>query len=344
MPAKGTRTGAAIFEGVAEAVSRASDAHAPKAAAVRDKALTAFMERGERELAGPLRGIMDELLASEALPDHYRAIFERVSSPERQFDFLYDVAAVLSFVLSAAFAVGQPLVQGVLNEIWARHPSMPLRPQDAAEGWLRGAMDSGEAEAEALASGTDLRRFRILQELAGNPPGPQELLEMWRRDIIGDSKLERGIRQSRLRNEWTEELKALATRLLDVQAVLEGVRRGLVTRGEAERELRGHGFSAQGVEVLLAPESGSSVGGLVNVTPSLSDFIRFAGREVFEPDQRAALGIDDEFPAQMATFATQLGISERFARDYWAAHWDIPSVQQGIEMLHRRVISRADLE
>ena len=78
--------------------------------------------------------------------------------------------------------------------------------------------------------------------------------------------------------------------------------------------------------------------------PPVGDLIRMAVREVFSPEIRERFGQDEGFPVEFAEFGKQQGISEFWARAYWAAHWVLPSAQQGFEMLHRKVITEEDLD
>lgn len=78
--------------------------------------------------------------------------------------------------------------------------------------------------------------------------------------------------------------------------------------------------------------------------PPVSDLITMSVREVFSPDIRARFQQDEGYPAQFTGFAEQQGLSEEWARNYWAAHWSLPSITMGFEMLHRRVIDESDLD
>ena len=69
-----------------------------------------------------------------------------------------------------------------------------------------------------------------------------------------------------------------------------------------------------------------------------------AVREVFTPDIRERFELDEGFPAQFQETAKQQGVSEEWAKNYWAAHWVLPSVTQGFAMLHRKVITLDDLD
>lgn len=77
--------------------------------------------------------------------------------------------------------------------------------------------------------------------------------------------------------------------------------------------------------------------------PSQSDLVRFLVREVFDADARAALSLDADYPDGADLEFQKLGVGPDLARDYWAAHWDLPSPTQGYQMLHRGVIDEQQL-
>lgn len=77
---------------------------------------------------------------------------------------------------------------------------------------------------------------------------------------------------------------------------------------------------------------------LFRVLPFLTDMIRFAVREVYSPDARQTYGLDENFPEEFAVDAAKLGLEEEDAKKYWAAHWELPPINQGFEMFHRDII------
>lgn len=77
--------------------------------------------------------------------------------------------------------------------------------------------------------------------------------------------------------------------------------------------------------------------------PPVQDLITMAVREVFTPEIAERFGQFEDFPQDFVTHAKKTGVSEEWARNYWAAHWVLPSPQMGFEMLHRRVITQEDL-
>lgn len=78
--------------------------------------------------------------------------------------------------------------------------------------------------------------------------------------------------------------------------------------------------------------------------PPVADIITMAVREAFSPEIAAKFGQYQDFPADLETYAGQKGLTKEWAERYWAAHWALPSPQQGFEMLHRGVIDRTELD
>jgi hypothetical protein len=171
----------------------------------------------------------------------------------------------------------EPLTREVANETWSAHPNQPLSPDDAADATVRNLLTVEQAAAEAKRNGINADRFETMRGLAGEPPGPAQLLELWNRGDLDEADVTRGLRQGRLRNEWVNAVKALRRYL-----------------------------------------------------PPVSDLVRFGVREVYDPEQRAFLDLDADYPEAMTADAEKLGLSERDARRYWAAHWNLPSYTEGV--------------
>ncbi len=77
--------------------------------------------------------------------------------------------------------------------------------------------------------------------------------------------------------------------------------------------------------------------------PPVADIISMAVREAFSPAIAARFGQYEDFPEEFGRYAAQQGLSLEWSQRYWAAHWGLPSPQQGFEMLHRGVIDQSDL-
>lgn len=84
-----------------------------------------------------------------------------------------------------------------------------ISPADLADMVVRGVKDTASAVFEATESGITAEQFDELVLLTGEPPGLMQMLEGYRRGFIDQAQLEKGIRQSRYRNEWIPLLEKL---------------------------------------------------------------------------------------------------------------------------------------
>jgi hypothetical protein len=78
--------------------------------------------------------------------------------------------------------------------------------------------------------------------------------------------------------------------------------------------------------------------------PPVQDIITMAVREAFTPEIANRFGQYEGLPAPYVEWVQKKGLTQEWAERYWAAHWSLPSVQQGFEMLHRGIIDRDTLE
>lgn len=93
--------------------------------------------------------------------------------------------------------------------LYANLVTVPVSPADAALAVLRGNMSQADGEQIAAENGLSSASFNTIVSNTGEPPGLEQLLEAYRRGIIDKATLERGILQSRYRNEWIPALEAL---------------------------------------------------------------------------------------------------------------------------------------
>lgn len=82
---------------------------------------------------------------------------------------------------------------------------------------------------------------------------------------------------------------------------------------------------------------------LAHQIPPLADIITMAVREAFTPEIANRFGQYQDLPSEFVSWVGKKGLSKDWAERYWAAHWSLPSPQQGFEMLHRGIISTDEL-
>jgi len=78
--------------------------------------------------------------------------------------------------------------------------------------------------------------------------------------------------------------------------------------------------------------------------PGPQDLFTMVAHEAFEPDMYKMMGLEAEFPTEQVNWLKKQGISEAWARKYWIAHWQQPSLEMGFEMLHRGIIDLKTLD
>lgn len=121
----------------------------------------------------------------------------------------------------------------------------------------------------------------------------------------------------------------------DLVILLECLRRGLTTPDKARETLIGEGMDPQWIDTLLALETR---------LPTQQEVLQWMIRDVFSPQVRQTLRLDDDYPDTITPFFRQLGLTEEHARNSWAAHWQLPSVTLSFQMLHRELITEEQLE
>ncbi|GAH54249.1 unnamed protein product, partial [marine sediment metagenome] len=77
--------------------------------------------------------------------------------------------------------------------------------------------------------------------------------------------------------------------------------------------------------------------------PPVADIITMAVREAFTPDIAKRFGQYEDYPPDFEHWTLRKGLSKEWSMRYWAAHWSLPSAQQGFEMLHRGAINPTEL-
>lgn len=79
------------------------------------------------------------------------------------------------------------------------------------------------------------------------------------------------------------------------------------------------------------------------IIPPVQDLIMMAVRDVFTPEIAERFGQLEDPPEGFKEWGAKLGLSDFWVRNYWGAHWTLPSARMGFEMLHRRVIGEEDM-
>lgn len=175
----------------------------------RTRGTTGLMETMERELAPLLDGLFSRMRDDDTVPDELRDAIRQATDPGNQTDVILQFLFLAPAIYQLAGQVAQIYWQETFNSLNRDNPDVPTSPAFAAEAVVKGHVTGEQGALEAAASGIDRDRFNVMVGVTGNPPGPETLMAMLRRAIIGDDQFAQGIRQGLIKTEWTDELRQL---------------------------------------------------------------------------------------------------------------------------------------
>lgn len=144
-------------------------------------------------------------------------------------------------LMGAALA---PYMTAISNEVNSVTPLLPLSPADLALAVIRNIVAEGAAAGEARMSGIDADRFHTLTLLTGDAPAPEQLAIALRRHLIDAGRYDTGIRQGRLRDEWADTIRELATNEPTPAEVLTALVEGQIDEGTAREKFAAFGGMA----------------------------------------------------------------------------------------------------
>lgn len=142
-------------------------------------------------------------------------------------------------------------IPGDVADKWLLTVNVPLSPADVALAVLRGNIPMAQAVAVAAQSGVTAEDFNTIIDNTGEPPGPEQLLEAHRRGFIDDARLVKGILQSRIRNEWVDVIKDLATVPISTADAVNAVVQNHLTQAQGENIANQNGLMPGSFPILV---------------------------------------------------------------------------------------------
>lgn len=133
---------------------------------------------------------------------------------------------------------------------------------------------------------------------------------------------------------FVKPFRALAESRLTPDQYLSLWRRGFLSEDGLEYVL---------TELKYRPDEQTLLKKVSEYFPPPPDLIRFAVREVYSKATAEKFGQFEDLPEEFLRESRKAGLSEDQARNYWAAHWELPSASMGFEMFQRRIIDRDTL-
>src|SRR5262249_11517321 len=117
-----------------------------------------------------------------------------------------------------------------------------LTPAELANAVVQGHRTFDSALADAELQGYTQADFQTMVDNTGLPPGPETLLDWWRRGIIDEGELAQGIREGHTKVKYIPFYEAARTRVLGATEWATARLRGHATAAEsyAGGALTGH--------------------------------------------------------------------------------------------------------
>jgi|TARA_Y100000034_G_C6900661_1_gene416501 hypothetical protein len=164
------------------------------------------------------------------------------------------------------------------------------------------------------------------EQLPNVVPGPGELLVLRRKGLFTPGEYKAAMLKHGFKEDLSDELFTAADANLSAGELITALRREKIDDVQFKDGLNRLGLSpAQGEELKVVTEFRAGP----------QDLIRMAVREVFTPGIAEKFELFSEFPEDIVPIAEQEGVSKETLERFWAAHWELPSIQLGQEMFHR---------
>ncbi len=174
-----------------------------------------------------------------------------------------------------------------------------------------------------------------LEEMPFTLPDIQALILALQREPALKNAILKSIKKQGYDDTQLLLLESAMATLLTKEEISELKIRNLINEETHDKEMKRIGLFDKDISKLKK---------LYDRLPPINDMITMMVREVFDPAQAETLGIYGDYPEQFTGFAAKHGLSEDWAKKYWAMHWRLPSERMGFEMMHRGIIDTPELE
>jgi len=177
--------------------------------------------------------------------------------------------------------------------------------------------------------------YKAARDLTPARPDPSTAWKMLFTDEEMRSKVYSALRDLGWDDEYIAALEKVNRVHTDAGSAMSLWRRGKLGDDTFTRRLETLGFDTTAISDLKL---------LKELIPGPGDLVRMGLREAWDDSVAARWGYDADFPQPFAEWMEKQGFSADWSKRYWRAHWALPSVGQGFEMLHRDIISEGDLK
>ncbi len=219
-------------------------------------------------------------------------------------------------------------------EMWEWLSLQKLSTDQVQTVYRRGEWDKSRAGLELSRLGWPLEEREALLNLAYQLPNAMLLIQGNLLQGVSQTDMIDDIAKAGIHPSYAEKYFDGVLTKPNTQDLVEWQLRVDPTLAGLDDELRKTGIHPNYFDVYKT---------LANPIPPINDLITMAVREAFTPEIASRFGQYEGLPQAYVEAAGKKGLTKEWAERYWAAHWTLPSVQQGFGMLHRGIINQADL-
>ena len=168
--------------------------------------------------------------------------------------------------------------------------------------------------------------------------GAGELVQLRKKAFIDEARYTLELAKQGIGDDRPELLVKNDEQLLQAADIISLWRRNVYNDDEMKFQLSQLGYTDYKIESII--KASLSI-------PSFNDVMSFAVRRVYDEGLNTKLGLNEGFEVLSTNAADDIrasGIAPETLAKYWAAHWSMPGLDQGLEMYHRNVIKDEDLD
>lgn len=326
-----------------------------------------------------LGSLIKELKDKKAIPDFLKPVFDEIENPKHEIGAMLAGQAGSNAIGGLFGAIFDPLMANVkytLNKVITPYY---LDISQAVMGRLFEIIGEDTLTDTIKAQGYKAEFTGLFKKLFKNKIPFNELVQLKLRGKITEPLFEQGLRDLALDNFDIQMLKGLIYRVPEITDSVTAFFRGSITEIKLKEIAEQNGVPQEFLDIIIAanrklleimdiravyyragkgddwldkalsmqgysPETISEIKEILPYFPAVPDLIRFAVREVYTPDIVSKYGQLEDLPPKFLEEAKKAGLPAEQAKNFWAAHWELPSVLMGYEMFHRDVISEDDLK
>lgn len=141
--------------------------------------------------------------------------------------FFVNIMADIAAALTVFGQVGAIQARELVNGFNAIRPTVAISPEVAADMVERNILPKAVALEEAKAGGVGPDRFDALIDESGEPPGIMQMIELLRRDLIGEERFYQAVAYSRTKTEYICDLLNLRYETMSAADAVESYIKGI---------------------------------------------------------------------------------------------------------------------